>query len=142
MSRKASDEMGVPLALHASQSVFEFQEMVHRHEMTPVEWLESIGFLSEWNILGHVLFVAGNSWVQHLGDDLSILVKYGASVAHAPWVFSHWGAIMESFPEYLAAGANVCLTTDRSPQSMIDSLKLAAMIGKIVAREAEKVHSS
>ena len=29
-------------------------------DMTPVEWLASINFLGEWNILGHVLFIAGN----------------------------------------------------------------------------------
>ena len=37
MSRGASDELQVPLALHTSQAVFEFQEMVRRHAMTPVE---------------------------------------------------------------------------------------------------------
>ena len=138
LSRQASDELGIPLALHTSQSVFEFQEMVHRHTQTPIEWLESIGFLSEWCILGHALFVAGNSWVQYPGDDLSILAAHGASIAHAPWVFSRRGAIMESFPDYLDAGVNVCLATDTSPQSMIESLRLAAMIGKIASREAER----
>ncbi|TVR76801.1 MAG: amidohydrolase, partial [Sphaerobacteraceae bacterium] len=41
-SREASDSMQVPLALHVSQSVFEFDEMTKRHGMTPIEWLESI----------------------------------------------------------------------------------------------------
>ncbi len=42
MSSQASEEMQVPLALHTSQAVFEFQEIVRRHALTPVEWLESI----------------------------------------------------------------------------------------------------
>lgn len=138
LSRQASDDLGVPLALHTSQSVFEFQEIVQRHGMTPLEWLESIDFLSEWNILGHVLFIAGHSWVQFAGDDLSILTRNGVSVAHAPWVFARRGLAMESLPDYLDAGVNVCLGTDTSPQSMIEALRYAAVIGKIMIRETEK----
>lgn len=138
MSREASDRMQVPLALHVSQSVFEFDEMVQRHGMTPVEWLESIGFLSEWNILGHAILLAGNSWVQFAGDDLAILARHGASVAHCVWVFARRGIVMESFPAYLDAGVNMTLGTDTSPQSMIEGLRWTAVIGKIVSRDTQK----
>ena len=37
ISSQASEEMQVPLALHTSQAVFEFQEIVRRHGLTPVE---------------------------------------------------------------------------------------------------------
>lgn len=138
LSRQASDEMGVPLALHTSQALFEFQEIVRRYAMTPVEWLESIGFLSEWCILGHVIYTAGNSWVNFAGDDLAILVDHDASVAHATWVFNRRGIAMESFPAYLDAGVNVCLGTDTSPQSMIEAMRWAAVVGKIMIRQTEK----
>lgn len=138
LSRQASDDMRVPLALHTSQSVFEFQAIVQRHGTTPLEWLESIDFLSEWCILGHAIFIAGNSWVQFAGDDLSILTRHGASVAHATWVFARRGVAMESLPEYLDAGVNVCLGTDTSPQSMIEALRWAAVLGKIMIRETAK----
>ncbi len=138
LSRQASDEMQVPLALHASQAVFEFQEMVRRHAMTPIEWLESIDFLSERCILGHVMFPAGHSWVNFAGDDLSILAKHQASVAHATWVFNRRGLALESLPDYLEAGVNLCLGTDTSPQSMIEAMRWAAVIGKIMVRQTEK----
>lgn len=138
LSREASDRMQVPLALHVSQSVFEFDAMVQRHGMTPVEWLASIGFLSEWNILGHVIFIAGNSWVQYGGDDLSLLAHHGVSVAHNVWVFARRGIVMESFPRYVAAGVNMCLGTDTAPQSMIEGLRWTAVIGKIMARNSQK----
>ena len=44
-SRAASDDLEVPVSLHASQGVWEFQEMTRRHGRTPVEWLSDIGFL-------------------------------------------------------------------------------------------------
>ncbi|HMM42506.1 MAG TPA: chlorohydrolase family protein [Thermomicrobiales bacterium] len=138
MSREASDRMQAPLALHVSQSVFEFDEMVQRHGMTPIEWLESIGFLSEWNILGHAILIAGSSWVQFGGDDLSILARHGASVAHCVWVFARRGIAMESFPAYLDAGVNMTLGTDTSPQSMIEGLRWTAVIGKIMSRDTQK----
>ncbi|MEM7029560.1 MAG: amidohydrolase family protein [Chloroflexota bacterium] len=138
MSRKAADEMQVPLALHASQAVFEVQEIIRRYGKTPIEWLESINFLDERCILGHVIFPAGHSWVNFAGDDLSILAEHQASVAHATWVFNRRGLAMESFPEYLDAGVNVCLGTDTSPQSMIEAMRWAAVVGKIMVRETEK----
>lgn len=137
-SRKASDDLQVPLALHTSQSVFEFDEIVVRHGMTPVEWLESIDFLSEWNILGHVILTAGNSWVQYQGDDLSILARFNASVAHNAWVFARRGIVMESYPWYLQAGVNMCLGTDTAPQSMIEALRWTAVLGKVTSRDTQK----
>lgn len=137
-SKKASDDLKVPIALHTSQSVFEFDEIVHRHGLTPVEWLESIDFLGEWNILGHVILPAGSSWVQFQGDDLSILAKYNASVAHNAWVFARRGIVMESYPWYLAAGVNMCLGTDTAPQSMIEALRWAAVLGKVTSRDTQR----
>lgn len=134
-SRKASDDLGVPLALHTSQSVFEFDEIVKRHGLSPVEWLDSIDFLSEWNILGHVIIIAGTSWAQFAGDDLALLADSGASVAHATWVFGRRGIVMESFPHYLKRGVNVCLGTDTAPQSMIEALRWAAVLGKVTSRQ-------
>src|SRR6185503_11810848 len=44
-SREAATSLGVPMALHTSQSVNEFLEMTRRHGRTPIEWLREIGFL-------------------------------------------------------------------------------------------------
>jgi cytosine/adenosine deaminase-related metal-dependent hydrolase len=134
-SREASDSLQVPLALHTSQSTNEFQEMVRRHGRTPVEWLHDIGFLSEWNVLGHVIIIAGSSWAQFKGDDLALLVDTGATVAHSVWVFARRGIAMESFGDYLARGVNLTLGTDTAPQSMLEALRWTAVCGKIAARD-------
>jgi len=136
-SKKASDELQVPIALHTSQSVFEFDEMVRRHGLTPVEWLDSIGFLGEWNILGHVILIAGHSWVQFAGDDLKLLADADASVAHCTWVFARRGLVMESFADYVERGVNMTLGTDTAPQSMIEALRWAAVLGKVTKRQTE-----
>ncbi|MEC9365655.1 MAG: amidohydrolase family protein, partial [Chloroflexota bacterium] len=109
-----------------------------RYGMSPVEWLESIDFLSEWTLLGHVIYPSGPSWVNFAGDDLEILERHKASVAHATWVFNRRGIAMESFPGYLDAGVNMCLGTDTCPQSMIEAMRWSAVVGKIMSRQTEK----
>lgn len=136
-SKQAADELQVPLALHASQSVFEFDEMMRRHALTPIEWLDRIGFLGERTILGHALMTAGHSWVQFSGDDLTLLAVSGTAVAHCPWVFARRGVMMESFADYVARGITMTLGTDTSTQSMIEALRWAAVLGKLSKRQTD-----
>jgi cytosine/adenosine deaminase-related metal-dependent hydrolase len=84
----------VPLALRASQSMPEFQEMTRRHGKTPIEWLQEIGFLGPDVILGHAIIIGGSTC--H-ADDIGILADTGTNVAHAAWVFARRGIAMESF---------------------------------------------
>ncbi len=136
-SREAATSLGVPLALHASQSVPEFQEMTRRHGLTPIEWLQEIGFLGPDVILGHAILPAGGSWVNYHGDDIGILADTGTNVAHAVWVFARRGIAMESFARYLERGVNMTLATDTAPQSMIEAMRWTAVVSKIVDRRTE-----
>jgi 5-methylthioadenosine/S-adenosylhomocysteine deaminase len=136
-SRAAATEMNVPLALHTAQSVPEFQEIARRHGKTPIEWLESIGFLGPDVILGHAIIPGGSSWANYHADDLAILAGTGTNVAHCVWVFARRGIAMESFARYLERGINVTLGTDTCPQSMIEGLRWTAVVSKIVDRRTE-----
>jgi cytosine/adenosine deaminase-related metal-dependent hydrolase len=136
-SRQEATSLGVPMALHTSQSVNEFQEMTRRHGATPIEWLRDIGFLGPDVILGHAIIVAPGSWTNWAGDDVGILAETGANVAHCVWVFARRGIAMESFARYLARGVNMTLGTDTCPQSMIEGLRYTAVVSKIVDRQTE-----
>jgi 5-methylthioadenosine/S-adenosylhomocysteine deaminase len=136
-SRNAAVSMGVPLALHTSQSVNEFLEMTQRHGLTPIEWLREIGFLGPEVILGHAIITAPGTWSNWSGDDIGILADTGTNVAHCVWVFARRGMAMESFPRYLARGVNMTLGTDTCPQSMIDGLRYTAVVSKLVDRQTE-----
>ncbi|MBI1801926.1 MAG: amidohydrolase family protein [Chloroflexi bacterium] len=136
-TREAANRMGVPIQIHAAQSVAEFQEMVRRHGQSPIEWLRDVGLLGPDVILGHAIILAGGSWAQYAGDDIAVMAQAGCSVAHAPWVFARRGIALESFGRYLKAGVNMTLGTDTAPQSMIEAMKFAAVIGKIMDRQTE-----
>ena len=136
-TRAAAARLGVPVTLHVSQSVNEFHEMARRHGKSPIEWLRDIDFLAPGVILGHAIIVAGGTWAQYAGDDIGVMAASGCSVAHAPWVFARRGIAMESFARYLKAGINMSLGTDTAPQSMIEAMRWAAVVGKIVDRQTE-----
>jgi cytosine/adenosine deaminase-related metal-dependent hydrolase len=136
-SRAAATDMRVPLALHTSQSVPEFQEMTRRYGRTPIEWLHDIGFLGPDVILGHAIIPGGSSWANYHADDVGILADTRTNVAHAVWVFARRGIAMESFARYLARGVNMTLATDTCPQSMIEALRWTAVVSKIVDRRTE-----
>jgi cytosine/adenosine deaminase-related metal-dependent hydrolase len=102
-----------------------------------VEWLSDIGFLGPRTLLGHAVFVAGNSWVNFAGDDLGLLAGSGTSVSYNAWCFIRRGLVMESFADYVAAGITMCLGTDTAPQSMIESLRWTAIAGKVASRRTD-----
>jgi 5-methylthioadenosine/S-adenosylhomocysteine deaminase len=141
-ARAAADALGMPLTLHTSQSVNEFQEMTRRHGMTPIEWLLDLGFLGPRTILGHAIIIGGSSWANYPADDIRILADTGTSVAHAVWVFARRGIAMESFGKYLQAGVNMALGTDTCPQSMIEAMKFAAVVTKLVDRQTESTSAA
>lgn len=126
--------LGVPLQIHAAEAIFEVTAIRKRYGLSPVAWLNSLGVLDADTILGHCLFVSGSSWIDQPGDDLKIIAASGTSVVYNPWCFVMQGVLMESFPGYSALGINVCLGTDAVPQSMVESMRYAALSGKIIER--------
>jgi cytosine/adenosine deaminase-related metal-dependent hydrolase len=136
-SKAMARELDVPLTLHASQSVVEFNEMTRRHGLTPIEWLNEIGFLGPEVILGHAIILGGGTWANYPADDIGILADTGTSVAHAVWVFARRGIAMESFSRYQDRGVNMTIATDTCPQSMLEALRYAAVVSKIMDRSTE-----
>jgi cytosine/adenosine deaminase-related metal-dependent hydrolase len=141
-AKAASDAMAIPLTLHTSQSVNEFQEMTRRHGMTPIEWLRDLDFLGPRTILGHAIIIGGSTWANYAADDIRLLADTGTSVAHAVWVFARRGIALESFGKYLRAGVNMALGTDTCPQSMIEAMKFAAVIGKLMDRQTDSTSAA
>jgi cytosine/adenosine deaminase-related metal-dependent hydrolase len=134
-ARAAAEERDVPLQIHASQSLVEFHEMTRRHGQTPIQWLESIGFLAPRAIIAHAIFLDSHSWITWGTDrDLDVLAGSGASVAHCPTNFVRHGILLESFARYRAAGIEIGIGTDTFPHNMIEELRLAALLARVQPR--------
>lgn len=91
---------------------------------SPVEYAESLGLLTCRPLLAH-----GN----YLSDsDISILARYGCSVAYCPRTHRFFEHAPHRYRDLLAAGVNVCLGTDSlasAPSlSMLDELRFLRSI--------------
>ena len=135
-TRKAADELGVGIEIHAGQNLVEFHEMLRRYGRTPVEFLADCGLLGRDAILGHcIVSTAHRLAALPQGRDLEILAASGASVAHCPLVFARRGNALESFHRYRAAGVNVGLGTDTYPRDLISEMRWASLVCKLVEHD-------
>lgn len=133
-TRRIARERGLPWTLHAAQSVSEFHEITRRHGVTPVRWLEDLGLLDGGAIIGHGIFLddhPNTRWSTR--EDLAILARSGASVAHCPTVFQRRGIGLQDIGRYLDAGINIGLGTDTYPHNMIEEMRHAIHVGRMTS---------
>jgi 5-methylthioadenosine/S-adenosylhomocysteine deaminase len=131
-ARVAARGRGLPLQIHASQSVVEFQEMTRRHGITPIQWLDRLGMLGPDTIIGHAIFLDHHPWLHwSTREDLRRLAESGATVAHCPTVFSRRGMKMEHFGAYVAGGINLGIGTDTYPHNMLEELRAAIIFARL-----------
>ena len=120
---------------HAAQSLSEFHEITRRTGMTPIEWLDDLGVLTERTIVGHGIFLDDHPWTHwhSPGADLRRLAERGATVAHCPTVFARRGIALHHFGRYVQAGINMGIGTDVYPHNMLDEMRLVSYLARVVA---------
>jgi 5-methylthioadenosine/S-adenosylhomocysteine deaminase len=133
----AARELGALVQIHAGQSLVEFQEIRRRHGLTPIQFLDSVGLLGPRLSVAHCIFVAGHSWTATPAEnDLELLADSGTFVAHCPNVFARGGVVMESLARYLGRGVKLALGTDSFPQDLIQEMRVASLLCKVLERDA------
>lgn len=132
----AARRLGVPVQIHAAQSVHEHLEMMRRHGQTPVEFLAAHGMVGSPVLLGHAVHLAHHSTIRYPDhDDLGLIAATGTNVVYCPWNFARRGRRMESFGGYLRRGVNVAIGTDTVPHDMMEEMRCAAMISKVTTND-------
>ena len=131
-------ERNLPFQTHIAQSVAEFHEIHRRHGNTPVGYLDEIGALGEFTILGHAIFLDHHPWLHWTSRrDLSRIAEAGATVAHCPTVFARRGITLRTFGGYKRVGINLGIGTDTYPHNMLEEMRsvghCARVIGESVA---------
>jgi cytosine/adenosine deaminase-related metal-dependent hydrolase len=135
-TRRAADELGVGIEIHAGQNLLEFHEILRRHCQTPVEYLADTGLLGPDAIIGHCIINSAHRLAGLPGGrDLEIIAASGASVAHCPLVFARRGNALESFHRFRAAGINVGLGTDTYPRDLVSEMRWASLLCKVVEHD-------
>lgn len=92
--------------IHASETKKEVDDSISKNNLTPIEYLESLGVLDEKTVLIHCVHLSDN--------DISIIAKHNCSVVHCPISNLKLGSGIAPISKLLKAGVNVALGTDGS----------------------------
>ncbi len=120
---------GRKVHIHVSETAKEVEDCLKEHNMTPVEYLDSLGLINERAMLAHCV---------HLTDrDREIIAAKGAYIAHNPVSNMKLCSGMFNFEAARKAGCKIAIGTDGTSSnnnlSMIDEMKSAALTAKVTA---------
>ncbi len=126
---RAQDSDGRKLHIHVSETAKEVADCQKAHQMTPVEYLDSLGLINEKSMLAHCV---------HLSDrDREIIAARKACIAHNPVSNMKLCSGLFDFEKARAAGCRIALGTDGTSSnnnlSMLDEMKCAALTAKTVS---------
>ena len=131
----AARTRGVPVTIHAAQTMAEHEELLRRTGLTAPHFLDRIGALGPDLIIGHGIFLDHHSWTrQRTAHDLDLLAERGTSVAHCPVTFARSGMTLETVGRYRRAGVNVAMGTDSYPHNMLEEMRQALICARIAGR--------
>lgn len=133
-TRKAADELGVPVQTHAAYSAQDFYFCVEQYGLTPIELLADTGLLGPDLMVAHPMWIAESdltSWQE--GKDLELLASSGTSVILCPITFARRGWSFD-IQQYAEAGVNVVIGNDTFPRDIIQNMRLASYNSKIIRR--------
>jgi 5-methylthioadenosine/S-adenosylhomocysteine deaminase len=103
-AKKAATDSGLLFQIHVAETRGERDRILGVHGCTPVGYLARIGVLDERTLLVHAV------WVDP--EDIEIIARCGAGVAHCPESNMKLAAGVAPVPDFLSAGIAVGLGTD------------------------------
>ena len=138
---EAARDLDIPARLHCCQSRLEFDAILARHGRSPLEWLQSLGIVSERLLLPHGEYVCGTRNVERPGRDFEIVRDAGATIVHCPIVSARHGGFIDSFSRCRDLGVRVGMGTDTWPPDPIQNMQVGIMLSRVVDGSIESVRS-
>ncbi|MCQ8902629.1 MAG: amidohydrolase [Methanothrix sp.] len=128
-AREISERYDVKIHIHLSETRDEVDTFVNQRRMTPVEFLESLGFLSERVVAAHCVWLTPR--------DMRILAERHVNVAHCPISNLKLASGIAPVATLIEQGVNVCLGTDGASSNnnldIFEEMKVAAVVQKCAA---------
>ena len=125
-------ENGRKLHIHLSETAKEVQDCIAQTGMSPVRYLDSIGFLGPDVIAAHCVHVDKEEW--------DILAERGVTVSHCPCSNMKLGSGRFPYELAMASGVRVTLGTDGCSSNnnldMREEMKTAALLAKVTGDAA------
>jgi len=119
-------ENGMLIHIHLSETQREVNDCLRVHGMTPVHYLDSIGFLGPDVIAAHCV---------HIDDgEAAILAERGVTVSHCPCSNMKLGSGVFPYRRMIDAGCRITLGTDGASSGnnldLREAMKFAALLAK------------
>ena len=126
-ARELSIRHGVPTLIHLAETADEVKNAEAQFTMSPVRYLESLGFL------GTGVLAAHGVWVSE--PDIALLKMRGVGVSHNPESNMKLASGAAPIPGYLAADAAIGLGTDGAASNndldMFEAMRMASLLHKL-----------
>jgi len=103
-SKEIAEEHDVMLHIHLSETRSEVESFAKSCGQSPVEYLDSLGFLSDRVVAAHCTWLSPK--------DISIIADRGVNVAHCSISNHKLASGIAPLDRLARAGANICLGTD------------------------------
>jgi len=118
---------------HSNESKFDVEETLRRHNVRPVEALESFGLLdASQTLLAHCVWLSDH--------EIEILAKHGVGVAHNPVSNMKLASGAARVEDLLASGVAVGLGTDGEKENnnldMFEGMKTSSLLAKLSKLDA------
>ncbi|HWK65309.1 MAG TPA: amidohydrolase [Rhizobiaceae bacterium] len=134
-AKALAERYGALFSTHAAETRAEQADVTSRYGRSVIRHLDHLGMLDRRTVLAHCV---------HLDDEeIEILARSGASVAHNPMSNLKLASGVARVPDMLAAGVNITLGTDGAISGndldMWMALRLAATLHKGVSGRADVI---
>jgi 5-methylthioadenosine/S-adenosylhomocysteine deaminase len=131
-SRKLANEYNVPLHIHLSETIAEYNQSLSEFNKTPVQYLNDLGIFEGKTIAAHCVYISN--------EDREILAKKNVGVINNPQSNLKLVSGISPVPLLLEAGINVGLGTDSAVSNntldMFQEMKVASLIHKLNQSDA------
>ena len=123
--------------MHLAETKKEFDDCVKKNGSTPTQYVDGLGLLDRHTLLAHCVWVTD--------EDIAIIAKSGASVAHCPLSNLKLGSGIAPIAKMLKAGINVSIGTDGPATSnrldIWEAGKVAALLQKGINHDPSIINS-
>jgi 5-methylthioadenosine/S-adenosylhomocysteine deaminase len=121
------------LHIHLSETKGEVEDSIKKHGQSPVEYLDSLGFLSNRLVAAHCVWLSEK--------DIMLLAQRGVNIAHCPVSNLKLAAGIAPVVSLMKAGANVCLGADGASSNnnlnLFEEMKIMAIVQKTACRRPD-----
>jgi 5-methylthioadenosine/S-adenosylhomocysteine deaminase len=126
-ARELAARHGVPTLIHLAETAAEVKTSQDQYGMSPVAYLDSLGFLSPGVVAAHAVWVAE--------PEIALLKSRGVAVSHNPESNMKLASGTAPVPGYLRADVAIGLGTDGAASNndldMFESMRMASFLHKL-----------